>query len=294
MVTDVAIVGVPTDFGVDRRGVDMGPSAIRYAELESRLARADVAPVDTGDVDVSAPGQQHHWTSIRGMWDVLAQRIAEQRRSGAIPLVLGGDHSISIGTLRGLADAGSIGILWFDAHGDFNTPETSTTGNVHGMPLALATGTGAFSTDAVAQALTVRPDRTALVGVRSLDDPEATALRNSPVSAFTMADIDEAGMAAVVREAIDHISRDVDVVLVSLDLDVLDPIEAPGVGTPVRGGITYREAHLAMELVGTNLTEAGLLGAMELVEVNPIRDRLNETGELAAELAASAFGDRII
>ncbi len=294
MVTAVAIVGVPTDFGVDRRGVDMGPSAIRYADLNACLARAAVDSVDTGDINVSVPRDHNNWASIRALWELLGDRIAEHRCSGRVPLVLGGDHSISIGTLLGLADADAVGVLWFDAHGDFNTPATSTTGNVHGMPLALATGTGSFATDALADTLSVRADRTALIGVRSLDDTEATSLRESPVSVFTMADIDEFGIAAVVREAIELVTRDVDIVFVSLDLDVLDPIEAPGVGTPVRGGITYREAHLAMELIGSNITATGRLGALELVEVNPIRDRLNETGELAAELAASAFGDRII
>ena len=290
----VAIIGVPTDFGVDRRGVDMGPSAIRYADLERRLTRAGIEPVDAGDVALPSPATANDWAAIRQTWRSLASVVDRYRSDGSIPLVLGGDHSISVGTAMGLAPRGSLGLLWLDAHGDYNTPATSPSGNVHGMALAVVTGAKGFEPALLPSDVCVRAESTALLGTRDLDDAEAEAIRASPLAVYTMSDIDADGMAAVCARAIERVSRDVDSVLVSLDLDVLDPHEAPGVGTPVRGGITYREAHLAMEVIATELTDRGVLGALELVEVNPIRDHHNETATLAAELAASAFGDRIL
>ncbi|QFU83979.1 arginase [Natronorubrum aibiense] len=302
----IKIIGAPMDYGADRRGVDMGPSAIRYAGLADGLSRAGVDPVDAGDLsipraeerdpDVEQPTQGHA-KFLREVEDVctrLADRVEAILDNGEFPLVLGGDHSVAIGSMRGSSSDADLGAIWFDAHADLNTPETSPSGNVHGMPLAATLGRGAFADMTWAHAPRVNEESIAYVGLRSIDERERDLLRDSEMTAFTMADIDERGMTAVVENALDVATTDTDGVHVSLDLDWLDPKTAPGVGTPVRGGVTYREAHAALETVSRRHERDGILRSMDVVEVNPILDEGNETATLAAELAASAFGKRIL
>lgn len=298
----VAVLGVPMDLGADRRGVDMGPSAIRYGGLADRLDGLGYDCVDEGDLPVPRPERHDpdradpsakYIDEIRTVCTQLADRVEAAHGAGHLPLVLGGDHSIAIGTGRGVArnaDA-STGVLWVDAHADFNTPETTPSGNVHGMPLAAMLGLDSFADREWATAPGIDARNVALVGLRSVDDRERAAVRESEAATYTMTDIDQRGIASVVREAIAVASERVDQLYVSFDMDVLDPDEAPGVGTPVRGGMTYREAHTAMELVHA---EAPRLCALELVEVNPILDRQNRTAQLACELAASALGERVL
>ena len=302
MVRQVRIIGAPTDYGADRRGVDMGPSAIRYAGLSEQLSAAGVETTDEGDLAVpraeerdpeAAPparGRAKFLREVREVCAPLSESVAGTLDAGATPLVLGGDHSVAIGSVSGSARDASVGVVWFDAHGDFNTPETSPSGNVHGMPLAALLGVGAFEGTEWATAPGLREENVALVGLRDLDPAERELIRESDVTALTMTDIDERGVADVVDEALTAAVDGVDGVHVSLDLDWLDPMEAPGVGTPVRGGVSYREAHAALEAIA----ETGALRSMELVEVNPILDEQNRTAELAVELAASAFGKRIL
>ena len=298
---ELAILGVPMDLGADRRGVDMGPSAIRYGGLTDRLESLGLSCTDGGDLQVPHPERHDpdavdptakYLSEVQTTCERLRTRVRAAREAERLPLVLGGDHSIAIGTAGGVATE-STGILWFDAHADFNTPETTPSGNVHGMSLAAILGNGAFGREEFewAHVPNVNPENVALVGLRDLDTGEQTALRKSEATGYTMPDIDERGISAVVREAIDIATAGVDRLYVSFDLDVLDPTEAPGVGTPVRGGISYREAHAAMELLYADAPE---LCALELVEVNPILDRENRTAELACELAASALGERIL
>ena len=294
----IAVIGAPLDLGAGRRGVDMGPSAIRYAELDIRIEQLGRASVDLGNVqtavaEAAAVGDER----VRYLKEILltcgrvADLVASAHESGRLPLVLGGDHSVAIGTLGGLARvAGPGGVLWIDAHGDLNRPETSPTGNVHGMVLAAAMGlAGAMFDDVGWPVPSVEPSRVALVGVRSLDDGERRLLRELKATVFTMSDIDRLGIEHAIHESLERISGP-GFVHVSLDLDALDPDVAPGVGTPVRGGLSYREAHLAMELVA----ESGLMTSLEAVEVNPVLDRENQTGKLAVELVASALGARIL
>ncbi len=302
----VSIIGVPTDFGANRRGVDMGPSAIRYGGLYEALESASVEWTDVGDLrtpriasagprSAAAPeGEVRHLEATAEVCSRLSERVDGAIAEDRIPLVLGGDHSIAIGTLVASAAAGPLGAIWFDAHADFNTPATTPSGNIHGMPLAAALGYGDFGDRPWAHAEGLQEDRVALVGLRDVDPTERETLRNSDVTVFTMTDIDRRGMLDVVREAIDIATDGGSApVHVSLDLDWLDPNEAPGVGTPVRGGVSYREAHTAMEYLAEAVPEAGLR-SMDLVEVNPILDHSNETARLAVELVASAFGKRIL
>jgi arginase len=293
------VIGAPLDLGQDRRGVDMGPSAIRYAGLEAQLARLGIEPVDLGNVpapvaEATAVGDERvrFLEQIKQACEGVAKLVEETVADGAVPLVLGGDHSVALGTLVGLARAhgGPGGVLWLDAHGDLNTPESSPSGNVHGMVLAAALGLGGdpFARDGWSLPA-VDPARVAIVGVRSLDDGERELLRRLNVRVHTMSDLDKHGIEATMRDALEHVAGGA-FVHVSLDMDVLDPTVAPGVGTPVRGGLAYREAHLALELVA----ESGLVGSFEVVEVNPILDNENATAELAVELVASAFGARIL
>ena len=294
----VAIIGAALDLGAGRRGVDMGPSAIRYAGLDDRLAGlgydiADWGNVETAVAEATASGDPHarFLTEIKEACERVAGYVARAVRERRIPVVLGGDHSVALGTLGGLASAlGPGGVLWFDAHGDLNTPETSPSGNVHGMPLAAALGRArdAFASDAWPLPA-LDPERVMLVGVRSLDEGERAFVRESGMGVYTMTELDRRGVEAVVREALERVEGAA-FVHVSLDMDVVEPEVAPGVGTPVRGGLSYREAHLAMELVA----ESNLLDSLEIVEVNPILDRENATGQLAVELAASALGATIL
>jgi len=303
---DVRIIGAPSDYGANRRGVDMGPSAIRYADLAAGIEATGASVTDVGDLAVPraeerdpnreqpASGRAKFLRETRDVSQSLADAVAGALDEGAFPLVLGGDHSIAIGSLAGSSRDAEIGAIWFDAHGDFNTPETSPSGNVHGMPVAAALGKGPFADLAWANAPGLREENVAYVGLRDIDADERRAINESDVTAFTMSDIDERGISDVVEDALDVASAGVDGIHVSFDLDWLDPNEAPGVGTPVRGGATYREAHWALEAVAERDDAEGLLRSMELVEVNPILDRSNRTAEIAAELAASALGKRTL
>ena len=294
----IAVIGAALDLGQERRGVDMGPSAIRYAGLDERLAGLGYEVRDYGNV--TAPGSEtatvgderaRFLPEIKDACSRVAGLVVEATSAGATPLVLGGDHSVALGVLGGLALAhGPGGVLWIDAHADVNTPETSPSGNVHGMSLAAALGLagGAFESEGWTLPA-VDPPRVALVGLRQLDEGERRLLREADVRAYTMSEIDRIGIERAVRESLDRVAGG-GFVHVSLDMDVLDPDVAPGVGTPVRGGLTYREAHLAMELVA----EAGVAGSLEVVEVNPILDRENTTALTAVELVASALGKRIL
>ena len=306
MVSTVRIIGAPMDYGANRRGVDMGPSAIRYAGVADELERAGVEAIDTGDlrvpraeeldagVDAPSAGNAKFLGEIEDVSTRLADRVAATLADGDFPLVLGGDHSIAIGSMNGSARDADLGAVWFDAHADLNTPETSPSGNVHGMPLSAVLGRGAFGDLEWAEASRVREESIAYVGLRSIDERERELVRESEMTAFTMSDIDERGMTAVVEDALAVATDGTDGVHVSLDLDWIDPKEAPGVGTPVRGGVTYREAHAALETVSEHHERTDCLRSMDVVEVNPILDEANETAALAAELTASAFGKRIL
>jgi arginase len=292
----VAIIGAGLDLGQDRRGVDMGPSAIRYAGLAARVRQLGRGVTDRGDVGSPVPEATDEGSAdcrylgpIKLVCERIAALVADAVEREQLPVVLGGDHSIAMGTLGGMAKARGPGaVLWIDAHGDLNRPSTSPTGNVHGMPLAAALGAGgtAFASDSYPVPSIARA---ALVGVRSLDPGERELISELDVRVFTMSEIDRLGAERVLREALSYLAGST-FLHVSLDLDAVDPMFAPGVGTPVRGGLSYREAHLALELVA----ESGLLDSLDVVEVNPILDRENETGELAVELVASALGARIL
>jgi len=276
----------------------MGPSAIRYAGLAARIEGLGRQVFDRGNVEgpvaeATAVGNERvrFLAPIKQACEEVAQLVSSSVEEGLTPLVLGGDHSVAIGTLGGLARVhGPGGVLWIDAHGDLNRPETSPTGNVHGMPLAAALGFAGPEFESKAWTFpAVSPDRVALVATRSLDLAEAELLSELDVEVYTMSDIDRLGVERVIRQALAHIAGP-GFVHVSLDMDALEPDIAPGVGTPVRGGLSYREAHLAMELVA----ESELAGSFEVVEVNPILDQENETAKLAVELVASALGARIL
>jgi arginase len=294
----VVIIGGALDLGQGRRGVDMGPSAIRYAGLDDRIRELGRTCLDWGNVEAAvaesiAVGDERarFLAEIKESCVEIARLVACALAEGCLPLVLGGDHSVALGTLGGLAgSAGTGGVLWLDAHGDLNRPETSPTGNVHGMVLAAALGlAGPGFASEIWPVPMVDPSRVALVGVRSLDVAERELLKELGAAVFTMSDIDRVGVETAVRKSLEQVAG-AGFVHVSLDMDVLDPDVAPGVGTPVRGGLSYREAHLALELVA----ESGLAGSLEVVEVNPILDRENETAKLAVELVASGLGARIL
>lgn len=296
---DIAVIGVPLDLGAaGRRGVDMGPSAIRYAGLAERIEALGHRCSDRGDVPApiretvgAGDPRAHYLDAIRATCEQLAGLVAGAAGEGRLPLVLGGDHSVALGTLGGLASVHGPGaVLWFDAHGDLNTPETTPSGNVHGMPLAAALGLAGRGFESDAWPLpAVESTRAVLIGGRSFDDGERALIRRHGITVFTMTEIDSRGVEAVVRAALEQVTG-AGFVHLSLDMDAIDPEFAPGVGTPVRGGLSYREAHLAMELIA----EADVLDSLELVEVNPILDHENQTAVFAVELAASALGARIL
>jgi arginase len=280
----VDVIGVPMDLGADRRGVDMGPSAVRYAGLDAAIAALGIATRDRGNVPVRvaeeaspAEAQAKYLPIIAEACETLAGLVEESVREGALPLVLGGDHSIAIGTLAGVARARgrAPGVIWVDAHGDINTPLTSPSGNVHGMPVHFAL-----------EAASVAADRIVFIGLRDVDEGEKRTIRELGLKAFTMSDIDRIGMANVIAEALAITADGPGSLHVSFDMDGIDPTEAPGVGTPVRGGISYREAHLLMEAVAAS----GALGSLEITEINPILDNQNQTAILAVELVLSALG----
>jgi arginase len=295
----VAIIGVDLDLGQGRRGVDMGPSAIRYAGLGDRLSAIGLEVSDLGNVatalpETVSPGSERarFLSEIKAACERVAARVAAVADGGRIPLVLGGDHSVAIGTVGGMAASrgGAGAAIWLDAHGDLNTPATTPSGNVHGMSLAALLGRASSEFESKAWPLpALDPAKTSLVGVRSLDDGERAAVGELGLAVHTMSELDRRGVEDVVREALER-ARGAAFVHISLDMDVVDPDVAPGVGTPVQGGLSFREAHLAMELIA----ESELLDSLEIVEVNPILDRQNETAALAVELAASALGARIL
>ena len=299
----IAIIGVPLDLGAGRRGVDMGPSAVRVANLNARLSEIGFDVDDLGNVPVAQPEghpegkpEAKYLPQITQTCTYLAELVQKQMAAGKRPLILGGDHSLAVGTVSGvsrhLRERGEkLGMIWIDAHTDMNTPASSPSGNVHGMPLACCIGLGPKElTDIFGYSPKVAPENVALVGIRSVDDQERNNVQKSGVHAFTMRDIDERGMRWVIEESIKIAGVGTAGFHVSLDMDAVDPREAPGVGTPVRGGITYREAHLAMEI----LSDSGRMTSMEVVEVNPVIDEVNRTAVLAVELVMSAMGKRIL
>ncbi|MDQ4128964.1 MAG: arginase [Actinomycetota bacterium] len=287
------------DLGQDRRGVDMGPSAIRYARIDSALEELGLEVTDLGNAGVPIPEvvasreEVRHLEAVRSVCSEVARRATSIVSDGLFPVFLGGDHSVSIGTVSGVAKATAdtrTGVIWLDAHADFNTPASSPSGNIHGMPLATLTGRGPPSLVEIGgPGPSVRAEDVVLIGLRSVDVEERNLLREAGATAYTMKEIDAYGVARVVRQALKDLAH-LDRVHLSFDLDALDPEVAPGVGTPVRGGLTYREAHLVMELIN----EAGIVTSLDVVEVNPILDVKNGTAALAVELVESLMGRRII
>jgi arginase len=299
----VHVLGVPLDLGGGRRGVDMGPSAVRIAGLGERLTSMGYAVIDRGDLAAPIPETQverdpkkRYIREITRVCQKLYQHVYESHREGALPIVLGGDHSLAAGSVGASADFAAarhheIGLLWIDAHGDMNTPATTSSGNVHGMPLAALLGPEPAELSRLGhRSPKVRAEKTVLIGVRNLDDLEKQIIRDAKVHVFTMKDIDKHGIAAVMKRALMIAGKDTSGIHVSLDVDVCDPAIAPGVGTPVKGGLDYREAHMAMEMVA----DSGRMLALDLVEINPILDVQNQTAVLGTELVLSAMGNRII
>ena len=299
----IRVIGVPLDLGQSRRGVDMGPSAVRVAGLEARLEAVGHIVEDGGNVAVAIPEQKKEGAAhakylkeITATCTKSAELVMKTLEAGKVPLVLGGDHSVAAGTVAGVAEFyrkqnQKIGLIWIDAHSDMNTPETSPSGNVHGMPLAAIMGLGPDELGNIFDfSPKIHPENCVLVGIRDVDAHEKENIRSAGVEVFTMRDIDERGMRAVMEEALRMAGRGTAGYHVSLDMDWIDPEDAPGVGTPVWGGATYREAHLAMEII----SDHGRMLSMEIVEVNPVIDEHNQTADLAVELALSAFGKKIL
>lgn len=302
----IKIIGIPMDFGQLHRGVDMGPAALRYTGLASELRKLGYIVEDRGDVlvpvrdrgdDIKRTDNQtadnenrvNYLDSITKVCEQVYNAGREAVEQKAFPLFLGGDHSIAIGTIGGVSHENPIGIIWIDAHGDFNTYETSPSGNVHGMPLAALIGDGSPSLVNIGRkGIKIDPENVVLIGIRDLDAAERERLKKSGITVYTMRDIDEQGISTITNKALMkfmHMKR----IHVSLDMDAIDPVEAPGVGTPVAGGLTYREAHLCMEIIA----DSGKLASMDLVEINPILDQANKTAKLAVNLAVSALGKSI-
>jgi arginase len=299
----IAIIGAPMDLGAGRRGVDMGPSALRLAGLNERIAALGYEVADLGNVEVEQPeslpigfDRARYLPQITQTCTRLAEMVETAVGHKRLPLVLGGDHSVAIGTISGLwrhydRRSEKIGVIWIDAHADMNTPASSPSGNVHGMPLACCAGEGPRElTHIFGYAPKVKPDNIAIVGLRDVDRTEADHVRSTGVHPFTMRQVDERGLRSVMTEAIEVASKGTAGVHISFDMDSVDPDEAPGVGTPVRGGLTYREAHLAMEIIN----DSGRMIGMEVVEVNPVLDTANRTAILGVELVLSALGKRIL
>ena len=303
MAQKIRIIGVPMDLGASRRGVDMGPSALRVAGLQARIKQLGLQVEDIGNISVKQPEEMSYGekrakylAEIADACKDLAAMVEKSLEEGMLPVVLGGDHSIAAGSLSGVAShfkkkEKRIGLIWLDAHGDINTPESSPSGNVHGMPLAAAMGYGATElVELQGFKPKVEPQNISLVGIRDLDSQEKKLAKKSGVHVFTMRDIDERGMREVMSDALKYAVDDTDGISVSLDMDFVDPSDAPGVGTPVRGGVTYREAHLAMEMLAD--TEA--MVSLEVVEINPVIDEHNRTALLGVELVLSGLGKKIL
>ncbi len=303
MPQKIRIIGVPMDLGQSRRGVDMGPSALRVAGLQMRLKQLGHQVEDIGNIPVKQAEEQHYGekkakylNEIAETCRGLAETVERTLEAGFLPLVLGGDHSIAVGSISGVASyfrnqQKRVGYLWLDAHGDMNTPETSPTGNVHGMPLASIIGYGSPElVELMGFKPKVEPRSVSVVGVRDLDSKERRLIKESGVHVFTMRDIDERGMREVMTEALRFATDETDGIAVSLDMDFVDPSDAPGVGTPVRGGITYREGHLVMEMIA----DSKAMVSLELVEINPVIDSHNMTAFLGVEMVLSGLGKKIL
>jgi arginase len=303
MPQKIRIIGVPMDLGQSRRGVDMGPSALRVAGLQARLKQLGHHVEDIGNIPVKQAEEMtygekraKYMAEIAETCKDLAEIVQKSLEEKFVPLVLGGDHSLAAGSVSGVAahfrkEKKQIGYIWLDAHGDMNTPESSPSGNVHGMPLAAVMGYGAPElVDLLGFKPKVEPQNIVLVGVRDLDLQERRLVKKSGVRVFTMRDIDERGMREVMADALKYATDDTDGISVSLDMDFVDPSDAPGVGTPVRGGVTYREAHLAMEMIA----DSDAMASMEVVEINPVIDEHNRTALLGVELILSGLGQKIL
>lgn len=296
----LSIIGVPSDYGQQRRGVDMGPSAIRYAGVLERLERLGYEVIDEGNILIEslALNQQENakllnLNEVISVSTQLAGKIDKVINKGRFPLILGGDHSISIGTIAGIAKHyENLGVIWFDAHADLNTPETTPSGNIHGMPLAINMGLGDERLLKIGGYFPkIKPENIVIIGARSIDPGEKLLIKEKDIKVFTMHEIDRIGMTKVIEETVSYLKkRNVDGVHISVDLDALDPIYTPGVGTPVPGGITYRESHLAMEM----LEESKMITSCEFVEVNPILDERNKTANTAVALMGSLFGEKLV
>lgn len=299
MKKNISIIGVPMDLGQSRRGVDMGPSAIRYAGVTDMLEQLTYTINDLGDIPITRPSETviDRDSNLKNLDQIteanqqLAEKVDREITNGHFPLILGGDHSIAIGSLAGVSKHyDNLGVIWYDAHGDLNSSETSPSGNIHGMPLAVSLGIGHEKlTNILGYTPKVRPENIVIIGARSLDPGERELVREKGIKVFTMHEIDRQGMANVIEETIAYLKARTDGVHLSLDLDGLDPSEAPGVGTPVLGGMTYRESHLAMEM----LFESEIVTSAEFVEVNPILDDKNKTATLAVALMGSLFGEKL-
>lgn len=296
---EVCIVGVPMDLGQNRRGVDMGPFALRYAGLEARLEELGYRVADLGNLEVPGPeqdertgeGRLRHLDTVARVNRTLAECCARVVRAGAIPLALGGDHSVAAGSVAGVRAVDRIGLLWIDAHADFNTPVTSPSNNLHGMPLGALVGQEPAALAPYLDDGRLAPEDVVILGLRSLDREERGLLREKKVRVFSMREIDAHGIATVMHQVLEHFTwRGLDRLHVSFDSDSLDPVIAPGVGTPVPGGLSYREAHLIMEM----LADDGRVGSLDVVEINPILDDRNQTGDLCVELVASLLGQSIL
>ena len=303
MAEKIRILGVPMDLGASRRGVDMGPSALRVAGLQHRLKQLGHQVEDIGNIAVKQAEEQHYGDKrakylheIAETCKGLAENVERCLEEGMLPIVLGGDHSIAAGTMAGVAghfrkQEKRVGFVWLDAHGDMNTPDTSPSGNIHGMPLAAVIGYGAPElTELGGFKPKVEPRNVSLVGIRDLDSKEKRLVKESGVHVFTMRDVDERGMREVMAEALRFAADDTSGIAVSLDMDFVDPSDAPGVGTPVRGGVTYREAHLALEMIA----DSRAMVSFELVEINPVIDLHNKAATLGVELVCSALGKKIL
>jgi len=302
-MSKISIVGVPMDLGADRRGVDMGPSALRYADLNEKLQALGYEVDDLGDLDVIIPETRHfgdpqakYLKEIADACTHLANLVLEIHTDHRTPIVLGGDHSIAVGTMSGMAESfrrqnRKIGLMWFDAHADFNTPQISPSGNVHGMPMAAIMGYGPIElTRIFGFSPKIQPERAVMIGIREVDPQERELVKSSGVRVFTMKEIDRRGIGSVMDEALSIVTKDTDGFSVTLDADFLDPYESPGVATPVRGGADYREAHLAMEMVA----DTKKMVSFEITEINPILDVHNKTAHFGMELILSAFGKQIL
>ncbi|WP_059104801.1 arginase [Shouchella shacheensis] len=295
----VSVIGVPMDLGQKRRGVDMGPSAMRYAGLIEEIQSLGYEVKDHGDIPIhrpgtsdTKPGQLENLPEVLNVSEELRKKVKEMEAQQSFPLILGGDHSISIGSIAGLReDYENLGVIWYDAHPDLNTEETSPSGNIHGMPLAVNIGVGHPSlTNLGGLAPKIKPENVVIIGARSIDEGEKELIKEKGINVYTMHDLDRRGMTRIIEETIAYLASRTDGVHLSFDLDSIDPVDAPGVGTPILGGISYRESHLALEM----LAESELITSAEFVEINPILDNKNQTADVAVALVTSLLGKKLL